>query len=140
MGVILTTYESWDDPPFVPEESTRMTWSQLRQERVFDTEKGVEQAVKVPGSSGSLEDGSNTPGSTNILLMVQISHSQPPFGMYKTYGINYHINWCRISSINSSNGKWTRIEDVWTLLKMGIFQPAMLVHQRVPFLLKRGIF
>ena len=27
--------------------------------------------------------------------------------------------------------KWTWIEDVWTLLKMGIFQPAMLVYQRV---------
>ena len=28
-------------------------------------------------------------------------------------------------------GKWTRIEDVWILLKMRIFQPAMLVYQRV---------
>ena len=29
-------------------------------------------------------------------------------------------------------GKWgPRIEDVWILLKMEIFQPAMLVYQRV---------
>ena len=28
-------------------------------------------------------------------------------------------------------GKWTRIEDVNFLLNMGIFQPAMLVYQRV---------
>ncbi len=28
-------------------------------------------------------------------------------------------------------GKWIRIEDVGILLKMGIFQPAMLLYQRV---------
>ena len=35
------------------------------------------------------------------------------------------------STITWLAGKWTRIEDVWILLKLGIFQPAMLVYWRV---------
>ena len=34
------------------------------------------------------------------------------------------VNW-------NSNEKWTRIESMYFLLNMGIFQPAMLVYQRV---------
>ena len=35
-------------------------------------------------------------------------------------------------------GKWTRIESMYFLLKMGIFQPAMLVYQRVAIFLGRS--
>ena len=42
-------------------------------------------------------------------------------------------NWKTPGSTNSSRaGKWTRI-DFFVLLNMGIFQPAMLVYQRVLF-------
>ena len=38
----------------------------------------------------------------------------------------------------AGNGKWTKNEDVWILLKRVIFQPAMLVYWRViPFFFSR---
>ena len=52
-----------------------------------------------------------------------------------------HPKWLfGISSINSSTGKWTRIESMYFLLKMVIFQPAMLVYQRVPRKILRNGF
>ena len=48
------------------------------------------------------------------------------------------ISWNNMVGIHSGinqhgNGKWTRIEPMYVLLKMVIFQPAMLVYQRVLF-------
>ena len=41
--------------------------------------------------------------------------------------------------IQHSNGKWTRIEPMYFLLNMVIFQPAMLVYQRVVNLKSVGV-
>ena len=35
------------------------------------------------------------------------------------------MNRCRISSINGSNGKWTRIESMYFPLSMGLFQQSL---------------
>ena len=49
----------------------------------------------------------------------------PPTSGWKGHGLNHLwytlVNW-------HSNGKWTRIFQMHFLLKMGIFQPAMLVY------------
>ena len=54
--------------------------------------------------------------------------------MKKNSNPTYYLEWfptVKKALHPFSNGTWTRIEDVWILFKMMIFQPAMLVYWRV---------